>query len=244
MAARRASSTPIPRAPQPRTSGSTTSVTTCPPRQNERGAPACDEEVMSSLINSGRPDAAAQDQDKGARVYNLDDYIPVAAKNERGAAAEKGNTNSLELQRALGFAAGRAKMLSYPTQTTAAAVEPAADYYDSSDSEALPLVPQVFVDKIMTSGAAVAGGQDNISVAGMFIEPLRRGIAVLGISVASLAVAGMFTERLRRGIAVLSISIASLAVAELAAGEPTPAAAFGLLLIVGLSAVIIHEIGA
>jgi hypothetical protein len=59
-------------------------------------------------------------------------------------------------------------------------------------------------------------------------------------------VAGAFTERLRRGLPVLGLSVASLAVAGLATGEPTPAAGFGLflMLIVGLSSVTIRAIGA
>ncbi|CAL5008011.1 unnamed protein product [Urochloa decumbens] len=115
----------------------------------------------------------------------------------------------------------RGEMLPYPTQTTVAVVDPAAAYYDSG--EALPLASdQVFGGNKMTSvpAAAVDVGQDKV--------------------------VGAFTERLRRWLPVLGISVASLAVAGLAAGEPDPAAGFGLflMLIVGLSAVTISVIRA
>ncbi|CAO2164177.1 unnamed protein product [Urochloa humidicola] len=97
----------------------------------------------------------------------------------------------------------------------------AVEYYNSGviAGEALfPLAAQVLCDK-KTSYPGVAVGQED-------------------------KVPGAFTERLRRGLPVLGISMASLAVAGLAAGEPTPAAAFGLflMLIVGLSAVTIRAL--
>ncbi|CAL5008010.1 unnamed protein product [Urochloa decumbens] len=104
----------------------------------------------------------------------------------------------------------------------AAAVEPAAAYYNYNSGvvagEAFPLVSKVLCDnKTSLPGVAVGEG--------------RKG-------------AGAFTERLRRGLPVIGISAASLAVAGLAAGEPTPAAAFGLflMLIAGLSAVTIRAL--
>ncbi|CAO2200739.1 unnamed protein product [Urochloa humidicola] len=102
----------------------------------------------------------------------------------------------------------------------AAAVEPTAAYYNSGvvAGESFPLVSKVLCDK-KASFPAVAVGQED-------------------------KVAGEFAERLSRGLPVLGISMAYLAVTGLAAGEPTPAAAFGLFLtlIVGLSAVTIRAL--
>ena len=70
--------------------------------------------------------------------------------------------------------------------------------------------------------------------------------SVPAVAVGQGKVAGAFTEHLLRGLPVLGLSVASLAVAGLAAGEPTPAAGFGLflMLIVGLSVVTIRAIRA
>ncbi|KAG2582024.1 hypothetical protein PVAP13_6KG050370 [Panicum virgatum] len=86
--------------------------------------------------------------------------------------------------------------------------------------EVLPVASQVSGDKTASVVPAVAVGQGKV--------------------------AGAFTELLRRGLPVLGLSVASLAVAGLAAGEPTPAAGFGLflMLIVGLSGVTIRAIRA
>ena len=71
-------------------------------------------------------------------------------------------------------------------------------------------------------------------------------MSVPAVAVGWGKVAGAFTEHLLRGLPVLGLSVASLAVAGLAAGEPTPAAGFGLflMLIVGLSVVTIRAIRA
>ena len=71
-------------------------------------------------------------------------------------------------------------------------------------------------------------------------------MCVPAVAVGRGKVAGAFTERLLRGLPVLGLSVASLAVAGLAVGEPTPAAGFGLflMLIVGLSGVTIRAIRA
>ncbi|CAO2200742.1 unnamed protein product [Urochloa humidicola] len=100
-------------------------------------------------------------------------------------------------------------------------LEPPAAYCNSGvvAGEAFPLVSKVLFDKkTIFSAVAVAGQEDKVT--------------------------GAFTERLRRGLPILGISAASLAVTGLAAGEPTPAAGFGmfLMLIVGLSAVTIRAL--
>ncbi|CAO2200740.1 unnamed protein product [Urochloa humidicola] len=198
---------------------------------------------MAVYENSSKTAAAARDEDgaallrSGARTAKtliengtVGLFHPAAPTNNHGApyaspgvlARNENNGTAYlvdlrALPRALGFAdAGRGEMLPYPTQTTGAAFEPAAAYYNSGAvagvAPALPLSSQVFADKTMSIPN----------------------------------VARMLTERLRRGIPVFGLSVASLATAELAAGEPTPAAAFGLLLIliVGLSAVTIRGVRA
>ncbi|CAL5010655.1 unnamed protein product [Urochloa decumbens] len=145
------------------------------------------------LVDSHRPRTAAPDED--ATAYYLDYDMHAAA-------AAKGNVHFFELPRR--------------------GVARCDSGVHAGEALALPLAPQVFGGK-MTSvlpGTAVDVGQDKV--------------------------AGAFTERLRRGLPVLGISVASLAVAGLAAGEPDPAAGFGLflMLIVGLSAVTISVIRA
>ena len=97
---------------------------------------------MASYNYSGVP-AAAQNED--VTVY-IDDDTPAATKNKRGAAAENGNVDSLDLPRAPGFAGGRGQMLPYPTKTTAAAVEPAAHFKgENPNSKAVCELPALFL---------------------------------------------------------------------------------------------------
>ena len=74
----------------------------------------------------------------------------------------------------------------------------------------------------------------------------KTAVSVPAVAVGWGKVAGAFTEHLLHGLPALGLSVASLAVAGLAVGEPTPAAGFGLflMLIVGLSGVTIRAIRA
>ncbi|CAL5007998.1 unnamed protein product [Urochloa decumbens] len=134
-------------------------------------AAARDGDGEPTLLRSGARTAMTLIDNTTAGLHYLDYDMHAVAKNDRGAAAAKGNVHFFELPRR-----GVAR---YDSGV------------DAGEALALPLAPQVFGGK-MTSvlpAAAVDVGQDN--VVGAFTERLRPGLPVLGISVASLAVAGL-----------------------------------------------------
>ncbi|CAM0151912.1 unnamed protein product [Urochloa decumbens] len=178
------------------------------------------------LVDSHRPRTAAPDED--ATAYYLDYDMHAAA-------AAKGNVHFFELPRR--------------------GVARCDSGVHAGEALALPLAPQVRPPLALFSLShflahngfffrfSVLKDKKCSQVFGGKMTSVLPGTAV---DVGQDKVAGAFTERLRRGLPVLGISVASLAVAGLAAGEPDPAAGFGLflMLIVGLSAVTISVIRA
>ncbi|PUZ50386.1 hypothetical protein GQ55_6G054900 [Panicum hallii var. hallii] len=181
---------------------------------------------MAAYNNSSEDGAARDEEGYGAAYQHEYSGAPTEVPDEVGAAYVSPGTRSAAQNDTVAvycLDCDDTPAAAPAAKRRAAADQPGASCYSSAVAagEALPRASQVLArpDKKTTVPAADAG-------------PGK--------------VAGAFTERLRRGLPVLGLSVASLAVAGLATGEPNPAAGFGLflMLIVGLSSVTIRAIGA